>query len=153
MLLPKITQNLLKTRQCATSTLETLIIVRKNSKISLMLLNHELMVRYQAPLKCTGLNPHFSLNMDKGIPGREINQTTMIVFHDECKCIAVPVGSPAVYQTNNDNTAVMGAYAHELASSSIMLVKKNTIWKLMNFHTARASLPIDNIKVLDSETN
>ena len=55
----------------------------------------------------------------------------MIVFHDEgihlMTGIAVPVGSPAVYQTNDDNTAVTGAYAHELASSSIMLLKKKYV--------------------------
>ena len=97
----------------------------------------ELSKQLKAPLKCTGLTPYFSLTMDKGTPGRETNKATMIVFNDEGKRIAVPVGSPAVYHTNNDNTAVTGAYADELASSSIMLVKKNTIWKLMNFHTAR----------------
>ena len=71
-----------------------------------------------------GFKPHFSLTMDKGTPGRETNQARMTVFNDEGKRIAVPVGSPAVYQSNDDNTAVTGAYADELASSSIMLVKK-----------------------------
>ena len=84
----------------------------------------EVSKQLKAPLKCTGLNPHFSLTMDKGTPGRETNQATMIVFNDEGKRIAVPVGSPAVYQTNDDNTAVSGGYADELAASSIMLVKK-----------------------------
>ena len=65
----------------------------------------EVSKQLKAPLKCTGLNPHFSLTMDKGTPGRETNQATIIVFNDEGKRIAVPVGSPAVYQTNDDNTA------------------------------------------------
>ncbi|CAB4015008.1 Hypothetical predicted protein [Paramuricea clavata] len=84
----------------------------------------EVSKQLKAPLQCTGLNPHFSLTMDKGTPGRETNQATTIVFNDEGKRIAVPVGSPAVYQTNDDNTAITGAYANQLASSSIMLVKK-----------------------------
>ena len=85
----------------------------------------EVSKQLKAPMKCMGLNPHFSLTMDKGTPGRETNQATMIVFND--KCIAVPVGSPAVYQTNDDNTAVTGAYADELASSSNVGEKKNDL--------------------------
>ena len=72
----------------------------------------------KAPLKCTGLNPHFSLTIGQGNSRTQTNQATMIVFNDEGKRIAVPVGSPAVYQTNDDNTAVSGGYADELAASS-----------------------------------
>ena len=40
----------------------------------------EVSKQLKAPLKCTGLNPHFSLTMDKGTPGRETNQATMKCF-------------------------------------------------------------------------
>lgn len=88
-------------------------------------IDSEVSKQLKTPMKCTGINPHFSLTMDKGTPGRETNQATMIMFIHDGKRIAVPVGSPAVYKANIDNTGVTGGTAEELASSSIMLLKEN----------------------------
>ena len=78
----------------------------------------------KTPIESTGMRPHFFFTLDKGTPGRETNQATMIVFFDKGNRVAIPVGSPAVYKPNKDNSQVVGGKAEELAADAIHLIKK-----------------------------
>eukprot|EP00112_Aurelia_sp_Birch-Aquarium-sp1_P020714 Seg540.3 transcript_id=Seg540.3/GoldUCD/mRNA.D3Y31 product="hypothetical protein" pseudo=true protein_id=Seg540.3/GoldUCD/D3Y31 len=76
------------------------------------------------PIESTGMRPHFFFTLDKGTPGRETNQATMIVFFDKGNRVAIPVGSPAVYKPNENNSQVVGGKSEELAANAIQLIKK-----------------------------
>ena len=52
------------------------------------------------PLPCTTFPPHFSCTSDKSTPGRTTNHAIMILVPINGKRVAIPIGGPKVYSTD-----------------------------------------------------
>lgn len=67
-------------------------------------------------LPSTGLQPHFSVAVDKSTPHRETNHAIVVIMPVDGKRIAVPVDAPLVYQVKDGNVTGGGgeALAHQV---------------------------------------
>ena len=75
---------------------------------------HELLLK---PITATGFPRHFGLTCDKSTPMRTTNHALMILIIVDGRRYAVPIGSPAVY-SSNDGT-VTGGSSKELGNQLI----------------------------------
>ena len=91
----------------------------------------------------TGFCPHFSTTCDKSTPGRETNQAIMLQVIHRGKRLAIPVGSPTVYTTSNDESmAIDGGSGYELGSQVLSTLLDYALLdpKSLSFHMGKAIL-------------
>ena len=67
-------------------------------------------------LPSTGFPPHFASSCDKSMPGRETNHAILLLVLYNGKRVAIPTGSPKVYQQDESGTAgtLAGGSAYDL---------------------------------------
>ena len=63
----------------------------------------------------TGFKPHFGTTCDKSTPGRETNQAILLLVMHKGKRVAIPLGSPKVYEPDENNPGqITGGSAFDL---------------------------------------
>lgn len=74
-------------------------------------------------LPSTGMQPHFSLAVDKSTPHRDTNHAILAIIPVEGKRVAVPIDAPIVYAVS-DSGGIIGGSGAELADQIISVMKE-----------------------------
>ncbi len=75
-------------------------------------------------LQSTGLQPHFSVSVDKSTPHHDTNHAILIIIPVNGKRVAVPIDAPLVYKVNDDNS-ITGGVGSALAQQVVSVLKKD----------------------------
>ena len=89
------------------------------------------------PLKSTGMQPHFSVAVDKSTPHRDTNQAIMVLVPFKGTRHSMPIDAPLVYKYSKDDDAVQGGSGRDLANQIFDVMKNNLQLHNDDFHFLR----------------